>query len=174
MHHIFVYLVSQLHSTQPVMGSTTQLVVFLLLSLVEAHSQTAPYISFMGETLPNHAYVNLSLVGNDDSGSDSVQCHTDLFTCCYSTPQQDQDSGDWYHPNMSVVSLSGEHNIYMVHTFERVDLRHGSGSAVSGIYHCDIETIAVHSDNSSDTTTRAPVYVGLYTSGGTLLLCMLL
>ena len=24
----------------------------------------------MGETLPNHAYVDLSLVGNDDSGSD--------------------------------------------------------------------------------------------------------
>ena len=42
---------------------------------MEVHSQTEyPYVSFMGETLPNHAYVDLSLVGNDDSGSDSVQC----------------------------------------------------------------------------------------------------
>ena len=33
----------------PLMGSVAQLVVFLLWSLVEVHSQTAPYISFMGE-----------------------------------------------------------------------------------------------------------------------------
>ena len=53
----------------------------LLWSLVEVNSQAEyPYVSFMGETLPNHAYVDLSLVGNDDSGSDSVQCHTDLET----------------------------------------------------------------------------------------------
>ena len=59
--------------------------VCVLWSLVEVQSQTGyPYVSFMGESLPNHAYVNFSLVGNDHSGSDSVQCHTDLSTCCTS------------------------------------------------------------------------------------------
>ena len=37
-----------------------------LWSLVEVHSQTEfPYVSFMGETLPNHSYVDLTLVGED-------------------------------------------------------------------------------------------------------------
>ena len=46
------------------------------------NSQSFPYVSFMGQTLANHSYVNLSLVGYVPSGSDSVQCHTDLNTCC--------------------------------------------------------------------------------------------
>ena len=147
------------------MGSIAQLLVFLLWSLVEVHSQTAPYISFMGETLPNHAYVNLNLVGNDENGTDSVQCHTDLTTCC--TPQQGQDSGDWYHPNMSVVPHSDElSDVYAVRGDKRVYLRHGTSNAMSGIYRCDIETIAVH---GQDQSTHESVYVGLYTSGGTYL-----
>ena len=94
----------------------------------------------MGETLPNHAYVNLSIVGNDESGNDSVQCHTDLFTCC--TPQQGQESGDWYHPDMSIVPLSNvSSDIYIAHRVEQVDLRCGSGTTMSGIYRCDIENI---------------------------------
>ena len=55
----------------------------LLWSLVEVQSQTEyPYVYFMGTTLPDHSYVDLSLVGKDTSGSDSdtVQCHTDLST----------------------------------------------------------------------------------------------
>ena len=43
------------------------LVLLLLWSLVEVHSQTAPYVSFMGENLPNHSYVDLTLVGTDNS-----------------------------------------------------------------------------------------------------------
>jgi len=54
----------------------------LLSALVEVHSQTVPYISFMGTNLPNHSYVNLTLVGDAMDGSDSVHCHTDLSTCC--------------------------------------------------------------------------------------------
>ena len=69
----------------------------LLWSLVEVHSQTFPYVSFNGQTLANHSYVDLSLVGNDGSGSDSVQCHTDLSTCCSSN--QGPHRGDWYFPN---------------------------------------------------------------------------
>ena len=43
--------------------------------LVEVYcQQTVSYASFMGQTLANHSYVDLSLVRNDGSGSDSVQC----------------------------------------------------------------------------------------------------
>ena len=81
-----------LHNTMKFI-SLLLLSMFELWSLVEVHSQTEyPYVSFMGETLPNHAYVDLSLVGSDGSGSDSVQCHTDLTTCC--TGSQGSDRGD--------------------------------------------------------------------------------
>ena len=42
------------------------LVLSLLYSLVEVHSQTFPYVSFMGQTLASHSYVDLSLVGTSD------------------------------------------------------------------------------------------------------------
>ena len=73
------------------------ILLFLLWSLVEVHSQTVSYVSFMGETLLNHAYVDLSLVGNDGSGSDSVQCHTDLDSCCIGA--QGDHRGDWFPPD---------------------------------------------------------------------------
>ena len=66
----------------------------VFLSLVEVHSQTFPYVSFMDQTLANHSYVDLSLVGDH---TDNVQCHTDLSTCC--TGVQGVHRGDWYFPN---------------------------------------------------------------------------
>ena len=141
----------------------------LLWSLVEVHSQTEyPYVSFMGETLPNHAYVDLSLVGDDDSGSDSVLCHTDLDTCC--TMAQGPHLGDWIPPGSeeklpfsSDSSESGD--IREAHGAQRVDLRRRNNADMpSGIYRCDIATIAAHDDN--DTSVRESVYVGLYASGG--------
>ena len=135
----------------------------LFWSLVEVHSQTVPYVSFMGETLPNHAYVDLSLVGNDDSGSDSVQCHTDLSTCCSDT--QGEHHGDWIPPDSEdrlplLSDASAE--VYEVHGAQRVDLRRRNKADMpSGIYRCDI---AVH--NGNETSETESVYVGLYTHGG--------
>ena len=83
----------------------------LLSALVEVHSQTVPYVSFMGTNLPNHSYVDLTLVGRARDGGDSVQCHTDLSTCCSSA--QGADRGDWYFPNGSRLSFSDDPgNIY--------------------------------------------------------------
>ena len=65
-----------------VMGSVRSLLLLFLLSLVEVHCQTFPYVSFMGQTLVNHSYVDLSTVGSASDNSDSVVCHTDLITCC--------------------------------------------------------------------------------------------
>ena len=133
----------------------------LLWSLVEVHSQTAPYVSFMGQTLANHSYVDLSLVGD---ASDNVVCHTDLITCC--TGVQGSHRGDWYFPNGNRLQFSSEGgDIFEFRDAQGVDLRRrNSATSPVGIYRCEIPTIAVHDDD--DTSVRDTVYVGLYTGSG--------
>ena len=148
--------------------------LLLLWSLVEVDSQqTFPYVSFNGQTLANHSYVDLSLVGDDDSSSDSVQCHTDLITCCTGT--QGSHRGDWYFPDGDRLQFSnGNYDIYEQRVARRVDLRRrNSATSPVGIYRCEIPTNEVHDD--TDISVRATVYVGLYiNSGGKLKLCSLL
>ena len=92
--------------------SALVLSLFLLWSLVEVHSQTVPYVSFMGENLANHSYVDLTLLGNDDSDSgNTVRCNTDLSTCCDS---QDVRHGHWYFPDGGEVVHVGD--IYRRHS----------------------------------------------------------
>ena len=144
-------------------GTAVSVLLFLLWSLVEVHSQTTPYLTFMGEILPNHSYVNLSLVG-DYAIYNEVVCHTDLDTCCNNG--YGPDRGDWYFPNGDRLPFPGSrHPLFERRLHQGVELYRGdeSGSAPSGIYRCDIETIAVNSDNNTD---RETVYVGLYESGG--------
>ena len=125
------------------------------LFLVEVQGQqTFPYVSFMGET---HSYVDVSLVGNDGSGSDSVQCHTDLNTCC--SGAQGSHRGDWFFTNGTQLPFSEANTaIYEQRGAQTVDLRRSSGTTPTGIYRCRIPTDAVH-DIGGET-----VYVGLYTS----------
>ena len=147
--------------------------LLLVWSLVKVDSQqTFTYVSFMTQTLANHSYVDLSLVGDDVSGSDSVQCHTDLLTCCSGTDGPHR--GDWYFPDGTRLPFPGNVDIYEARRTQRVDInRMNSATSPVGIYRCDIPTIAVHDD--SDTSVRATVYVGLYiNSGGKLKLCSLL
>ena len=135
----------------------------LLWSLVEVHSQTFPYVSFNGQTLANHSYVDLSLVGDASSGSDSVQCHTDTGTCC-SVPQG-RHRGDWYFPNGTRLLHPGSGDMYESRLSQRVDLRRrNNANSPTGIYRCDIPTNAVHDDD--DISVRDTVYVGLYTGSG--------
>ena len=144
--------------------------LLLLLSinffLVEVHSQpTFPYVSFMGQTLANHSYVDLSLVGNYYS----VQCHTDLYTCCISG--YGIHIGDWHFPNADRLPFSvGDVDIYEHRGSQRVDLqRRNSATSPVGIYRCVIPTTAVYDEN--DTSVRDTVYVGLYTSSRGKFLC---
>ena len=131
----------------------------LLWSLVEVHCQTAPYVTFMGNTVPSHGYVDLSLVGNDGSGSDSVVCHTDLQTCCTST--HGSHRGDWYFPDGTRLPFSGDGgDIYEDRDAQRIVIRHrNNANSPVGIYRCDIAT-------NADPSERATVYVGLYTASG--------
>ena len=137
----------------------------LLWSLVEVvHSQTAPYVSFSNQTLANHSYVVLSQVGSEQNGSDSVQCITDLNTCC--TSGQGTHLGDWYFPDRDRLPFNGDgDDIYEIRFDQRVDLRRmNNASSPNGIYRCDIATIAVHDD--TDISVRDAVYVGIYTDTG--------
>ena len=148
--------------TDTIMRAIAPLLLCLLSALVEVHSQTVPYVSFMGTNLTNHSYVNLTLVGRPEDGGDSVQCHTDLSTCCSSN--QGAARGDWYFPNGNRLQFSSD--IYEKRVAQRIDLHRRNNGDTSGIYRCDIETNAVHSNDDSDNTTRETVYVGLYASGG--------
>ena len=137
----------------------------LLWSLVEVHSQTFPYVSFRGQNLANHSYVDFRLVGLSKNGSDSVQCHTDLTTCC--SGRQGIHRGDWYFPNGTRLLPPPFANIYESREKKRVDLRRWSATSPTGMYYCDIATVDVH-DNETTQLTRKRVYVGLYANGGGL------
>ena len=128
---------------------------------MEVHSQTVPYVSFMSQTLANHSYVDLSEVGRDDFGSDSVQCITDLDTCCRSG--QGIHRGDWYFPDGTRLPFSEDGgDIYENREDMRVDLRRrNNANSPTGIYRCDIPTNAVH--DNTNTSVRDTAYVGLYT-----------
>ena len=104
-------------------------------------------------------------MGDATDGSDSVQCHTDLRTCCRDT--QGGDHGDWFSPTSARLNFSdGRGDIYEFRTAQQVHLRRRNSGKESGIYFCTIETNTVHSNNMSDITIRETVYVGLYHSGG--------
>ena len=132
-----------------------RVVLCLLFALVEVLSQTAPYLTFMGNNIPNHSYVDLKTLGTDKN--DSVLCHTDLLTCC--SRFQGPDRGDWYFPNGNKLSFSG--NVSEGRGAELVHLRYSGSGGTSGIYRCDIETNAFDNNDGHET-----MYVGLYTSGG--------
>ena len=146
---------------------------------MEVHSQTAPYLTFNDSVIPNHAYVDLSLMmypGNDDTNdtSSTVICHTDLTTCCRITgtvPVPDQ--GDWFFPDGDTLPGANVNNSNSVPIAQRkrdqlVRLQRGppavTGDIPDGIYRCDIEIVAVNSDDNAALET---VYVGVYGSGGT-------
>ena len=127
----------------------------LLLALVEVHSQTVPYLTFMGNNIPNNSYVDLNTVGTGNTTE--VQCHTDLHTCCSGTDGSDR--GDWFFPSGGRLPFSGD--VYEGRGAQLVVLRYTGGGGTSGIYRCYIETVTVNDNDGRET-----VYVGLYTSGG--------
>ena len=144
-------------STLKNMKASCLAVSLLLWSL--GHSQIFPYISFMDQTLANHSYVDLSLVGEDVSG---VQCHTDLDTCCSS--DQGIYRGDWYFPNKTILPFPGGEDIFENHAAQSVHLHRRNKPSPTGMYRCDIPTTVVHDD--TDTSVRESVYVGLYADNG--------
>ena len=137
------------------------LVCVLLLSVFWSlvHSQTFPYVSFMGQTLANHPYVDLSLVGSEKDNSDSVVCHTDLSTCC--SGGQGIHRGNWSFPDGTLLPFYVTSvPIGLARASQIAVIRRTTATGPTGIYRCCIATNAVHSD--TDESVGETVYVGLY------------
>ena len=155
-------------------GVAVSVLLFLLSFLVEVHSQTAPYLTFMGETLPDHSYVDLSALGEIDNVDDHVVCHTDLTSCCGGDRY---DRGYWYFSNGAVLpganyDGAATNPIVLMRgpQFVRLIRGTGPGDVPSGLYRCIIETNA---DNdpyyiipSPDNGIGETLYVGVYSTGG--------
>ena len=146
--------------------------LFLLWSLVEVHSQTVPNLTFMGEILPNNSYVDLSALGTDVD--DHVVCHTDLTSCCGGMNVRDR--GFWYFPNGTVLpgaagTGAATNPIVLMRDILLVRLIRGTGpgDVPSGLYRCIIETVAVSDDPGSPSPGNnigETLYVGVYSTGG--------
>ena len=123
----------------------------LLWSLVAVHSQTEyPYVSFMGEILPNNSYVDLTLVGTNPTDS-TLQCNSDLDGCCSS--EYGSYRGDWY---LQTYEYDG---FYVSYENQSIKLHRGNiYNAQSGIYQCVIEVAG------DEAAVNKTVYVGLYRS----------
>ena len=121
----------------------------------------------MGQTLPNNSYVYLTDVGID---SDTVQCITDLNTCCSNADGPHR--GDWYFANGTRLPFPGGGDIFESCDAQRVYLSHtNNATSPTGVYRCDILTSAVHDEGNSG--VRDTVYVGLYTESGGIYMIML-
>ena len=154
-------------------GAAVSVLLILLWSLVEVHSQTppAPYLTFMGETLPDHSYVDLSALGELANADNHVVCHTDLTSCCGGEDRNDR--GYWYFPNGDVLPGAGgtgaaTNPIVLMRGPQIVRLIRGTGSGdvPSGLYHCTIETNADNGLSNPDDINGEIVYVGVYSTGG--------
>ena len=124
-----------------------------LLSALRVQSQTVPYITFMDNRIPNHGYLDFDGVGK--VLNNSVQCHTDLSTCCSSA--EGPHRGDWYFPSGSRLPFYSD-AAHERRTAQLVVLFNSGIKYISGIYSC---TIAVNGENS-----KKIVHVGLYHNGG--------
>ena len=136
--------------------------LYLLSALVVVHTETYPNITFLGKYIPNHGYVNLRDVGS--AKNHSVQCNTDLSSCCNGT--EGSDRGDWYFPDGMRVPFSDSSSVvYEDRGAQQVSLFYSGKYLVSipGIYRCDIET---NTSSVSDEMENETVYVGLYINGG--------
>ena len=74
--------------------------------------------------------------------------------------------GDWSFPDGTQLPFSGPGvTIYLGRAAQIATIRRTSGGATgpTGIYRCDIPTVAVH---NSDDSLRVSVYVGLYPANG--------
>ena len=107
--------------------------------------------------------MNLSTVGSAGDNSDSVVCHTDLSTCC--TGSQGVHRGNWSFPGGTVLPFAGSSvPIGLGRAAQIAVIRRSTATGPTGIYRCDIPTVAVHDD--TDESVRDSVYVGLYQADG--------
>ena len=94
----------------------------------------------MGQTLANHSYVDLSLVGNVNISS--VQ---------YRRVVVNLEIGNFLVKLAMELDCHSKELVIFIHLFrttQRVNLRRTVATSPSGIYRCHIPTVAVHDDQS--------------------------
>ena len=127
--------------------------VSLLWLLVKANVGTFPYITFVGQTLPNNSYISFSHLelGGFNNGN-GIICHTNATFCCSS------NLAKWIFPNGSDVEQDGV--LESIKLNKRVELQRVtvSGNIPSGVYQCYIITI--------NPQTTGTANVGLYDTEG--------
>lgn len=118
-----------------------------------------PYITFNGQRLPNHGYLDMALLGQNST----LECHTDLTTCCDPTADGGTvHTGEWVLPNGQRAETFDEE--FKVNGLsQQVNLVYKGAPATTGIFRCDVPTTAVHDTGN---TARQSVYVGVYSSDG--------
>ena len=115
----------------------------------------------MGETLPNHTYADLTLVGN--LAGEGIQCRTDLSTCCSSS--EGEHRANWSFPDGTRLPFPGSGDVYFSRQTQQVELRRrNDGNSPSGIYLCVIPTNAVNDE--TDLSVGEYLYAGVYATGG--------
>ena len=132
----------------------------LLWCVVKVHSQTAPYLTFMGEIIPNNSYVDLKQLGQKGSSSFLI-CHTNLSSdsCC------ENMRGGWFFPNKTALPdgrIANTSPIAQRWLKQKIRIQRGPNTSSinaipSGIYQCDIAI----NNNKNET-----VYAGIYESKG--------
>ena len=125
-------------------------ITFYLAVVVQAQSD-ALYVSFMGQTLANNAYVDLESISSSVNGS--VQCHTGLSSCCINV--------SWFFPNGDMVNTSEAVGIYQVYDNGQVNLYNsdqGSNNnhGLHGIYRC----VIFFNDSSESESVHVGIYAG--------------
>ena len=90
-------------------------------------------------------------------------CHSDLQSCC--SGGQGIQRGNWSFPNGNQLPFIGPGvTIGLGRAAMRAVIRRTNATGPTGIYRCDIATIAVHDD--TDKSVGETVYVGLYPADG--------
>ena len=147
------------------MADKTHIMFVLITALISLlvsgiHSQNFPYIRYRGITLRNNSFINIGNLGTNDS----IECVTDLNTCCYKNESVARRA--WFLPNRTMLSRRRVQEIgayklvgkKQTLSLKLTDLTARDNPDLSGVYECSI-----------DTTSRPweSVYVGLYYEPGT-------
>ena len=146
-------------------------VTALLMSLVSlrTYSQTSvPFIRYSNGThevpLSDNSVVNLEFLRKGGT----LQCITDLNSCCLSN--ENGGARRWFLPNRTKLIEAGVQQIssFIVNAepgqfeLELTDVMAIDDPALSGVYECEIDTLA----------GRESVFVGLYNQPG-MLVCIM-
>jgi hypothetical protein len=100
-----------------------------------------PAFSLRGQSYPNHGLVLIDDIGetNETSGDGSLNCVSDLTTCC-----SDGLRGDFHFPDGSVVSTlrNIRSGYYRNRGMDRIFLNRRPEGTAQGLFQCRIRTVA--------------------------------